>query len=103
METVPYYIIIYQYSTKRGGGGGEKEKLLTMIGITVLNWTVNLTSVIIQSDYNLIRINQVTSYFHDFILHHCSMVKYILVSCTCSVPALQRSIPHLVQTQHNFL
>ena len=30
-----------------------------MIGITVLNWTVNLTSVIIQSDYNLIRINQV--------------------------------------------
>lgn len=50
------YTCIYQYSTKRGGGWGwgggwdGEEKLLTMIGITVLNWTVHLTSVIIQSD-----------------------------------------------------
>ena len=43
-----------------------------------------------------------TFYLQHFILHHSSMVKYILESITCSVPVLQRTIPHRVQTCHNF-
>ena len=48
------------------------------------------------------RYTPLTSYFHHFILHHFSMVKYFLGSCTCSVPVLQRPIPHRVWTRHNF-
>ena len=48
------------------------------------------------------RYTPLTSYFHHFILHHFSMVKYFLGSCTCSVLVLQRPIPHRVWTRHNF-
>ena len=34
-----------------------------------------------------------TSYFQHFILHHFSMLNYILGSCTYSVSVLQRPIP----------
>ena len=49
------------------------------------------------------RLTLSTSYFHHFIPHHFSIVKYSLGFCTCSVLVLQRPIPHRVQTQHNFL
>ena len=48
-------------------------------------------------------VNAINVLISIFILHYFPIVKYILESCTCSVPVLQRSIPQRVQTRHNFL
>ena len=76
----------------RGSGSGwdsyEKIALRIYIIIIIIIIIINIYiyNVIKFPCMRLSHYNLLASYFQHFIRHHFSMVKYILGSCTCSVP-----------------